>query len=59
MRGASDQVTFLQAEKNYLIILREYYDLLYLYFNAVEAFKAATGKNSDIKASTQSKGDER
>ncbi|PNV74279.1 channel protein TolC [Leptospira inadai serovar Lyme] len=59
VRGASDQVTFLQAEKNYLIILREYYDLLYLYFNAVEAFKAATGKNSDIKSSVQSKGDER
>lgn len=59
VRGASDQVTFLQAEKNYLFILREYYDLLYLYFNAVEAFRAATGKNSDYPSKTQSKGDER
>lgn len=44
VRGASDQVTFLQAEKNYLTVLRDYYEVLYLYYNAVEIYKAAVGK---------------
>ncbi|PJZ69703.1 channel protein TolC [Leptospira perolatii] len=57
VRGASDQVTFLQAEKNYLTILREYYDLLYLYFNAVEVYKAAIGKIADTKSMNPSKVD--
>lgn len=55
VRGASDQVTFLQAEKNYLTILREYYDLLYLYFNAVENYKAATGKIAEISSANKAK----
>ncbi|TGK04985.1 TolC family protein [Leptospira semungkisensis] len=57
VRGASDQVTFLQAEKNYLTILREYYDLLFLYFNAVEAYKAATGKIAEMSSSDPAKGE--
>ncbi|EMY78169.1 outer membrane efflux protein [Leptospira weilii serovar Ranarum str. ICFT] len=47
VRGASDQVTFLQAEKNYLIVLRDYYEVLYLYYNAVEIYKAAVGKKTE------------
>ncbi|XDD52042.1 TolC family protein [Leptospira sp. WS92.C1] len=47
VRGASDQVTFLQAEKNYLIVLRDYYEVLYLYYNAVEIYKAAIGKKTE------------
>ncbi|TGL74848.1 TolC family protein [Leptospira yasudae] len=47
VRGASDQVTFLQAEKNYLTVLRDYYEVLYLYYNAVEIYKAAVGKKTE------------
>ncbi|WP_061206925.1 TolC family protein [Leptospira santarosai] len=47
VRGASDQVTFLQAEKNYLTVLRDYYEVLYLYYNAVEVYKAAVGKKTE------------
>ncbi|UML83732.1 TolC family protein [Leptospira interrogans] len=47
VRGASDQVTFLQAEKNYLTVLRDYYEVLYLYYNAVEIYKAAVGKKME------------
>ncbi|TGM52823.1 TolC family protein [Leptospira adleri] len=47
VRGASDQVTFLQAEKNYLTVLRDYYEVLYLYYNAVELYKAAVGKKTE------------
>ena len=44
IRGASNLVTFLEAEKNYLSVLRGYYEQLYLYYNAIEAFRAAIGK---------------
>lgn len=47
VRGASDQVTFLQAEKNYLTVLRDYYEVLYLYYNAVEIYKAAVGRKTE------------
>jgi cobalt-zinc-cadmium efflux system outer membrane protein len=44
IRGASNLVTFLEAEKNYITVLRGYYEQLYLYYNAIEAFRAAVGK---------------
>ncbi len=44
IRGASNLVTFLEAEKNYLSVLRGYYEQLYLYYNAIEGFRAAIGK---------------
>ncbi|WP_411822195.1 TolC family protein [Leptospira sp. 'Mane'] len=44
IRGASNLVTFLEAEKTYLNVLRSYYEIIYLYYNALEAFRAAVGK---------------
>jgi cobalt-zinc-cadmium efflux system outer membrane protein len=44
IRGASNLVTFLEAEKNYLNVLRSYYEIIYLYYNALEAFRASVGK---------------
>ncbi|MCZ8158045.1 MAG: TolC family protein [Leptospira sp.] len=44
IRGASNLVTFLEAEKNYLNVLRSYYEIIYLYYNALEAFRASIGK---------------
>lgn len=44
IRGASNLVTFLEAEKNYLNVLRSYYEIIYLYYNALESFRAAIGK---------------
>lgn len=44
IRGASNLVTFLEAEKNYLNVLRSYYEITYLYYNALEAFRASVGK---------------
>ena len=47
-RGASNLVTFLEAEKNYITVLRGYYEQLYLYYNAIESYKAAIGKLGGI-----------
>ncbi|TGN20146.1 TolC family protein [Leptospira idonii] len=44
VRGASNLVTFLEAEKTYLNVLRSYYEIIYLYYNALESFRAAVGK---------------
>ncbi|MBL0954213.1 MAG: TolC family protein [Leptospira sp.] len=44
IRGASNLVTFLEAEKNYLSVLRSYYEIIYLYYNALEGYKASIGK---------------
>jgi len=44
IRGASNLVTFLEAERNFLSVLRNYYELIYLYYNALENFKAAVAK---------------
>ncbi len=44
LRGATNLVTFLEAERNYLTVLRNYYEQLYLYYNAIENFRAAIGK---------------
>ncbi|MCB1180106.1 MAG: TolC family protein [Leptospiraceae bacterium] len=44
VRGATNLVTFLEAERNYLNVLRSYYEQLYLYYNAIESFRAAIGK---------------
>lgn len=44
VRGASNQVAFLEAEKNYISVLKGYYEQLYLYYNAIESFRAAIGK---------------
>lgn len=44
IRGASNLVTFLEAERNYLNVLRSYYEITYLYYNALEAYKASVGK---------------
>lgn len=44
MKGATNLVTFLEAEKNYLSVLRSYYEELYLYYNAIELFRASIGK---------------
>jgi len=48
IRGASNLVTFLEAEKNYITVLRGYYEQLYLYYNAIESYKAAIGKLGGI-----------
>ncbi|MCP5513341.1 MAG: TolC family protein [Leptospiraceae bacterium] len=44
IRGASNLVSFLEAEKNYLTVLKGYYEQIYLYFNAIESYRAAVGK---------------
>ncbi len=49
IRGASNLVTFLEAEKNYLTVLRGYYEQLYLYYNAIESYKAAIGKLGGVE----------
>ncbi|WCL48181.1 TolC family protein [Leptospira sp. GIMC2001] len=43
IRGASNLVTFLEAERNFLNVLRTYYELIYLYYNAIDQYKAAIG----------------
>jgi outer membrane protein, heavy metal efflux system len=43
-RGASNLVTFLESERNYLTVLRGYYEQIYLYYNSIENFRAAIGK---------------
>ena len=48
IRGASNLVTFLEAEKNYLTVLRGYFEQLYLYYNSIEIFRAAIGKLGNI-----------
>ena len=48
IRGASNLVTFLEAEKNYLTVLRGYYEQLYLYYNSIEVFRAAIGKLGNV-----------
>lgn len=44
IRGASNLVTFLEAERNYLNVLRSYYEIIYLYYNSLENFKASVAK---------------
>ncbi|MCB1189899.1 MAG: TolC family protein [Leptospiraceae bacterium] len=44
IRGASNLVSFLEAEKNYLNFLKSYYEQIYLYYNSIEVFRAAIGK---------------
>lgn len=44
IRGATNLVAFLEAEENYLSFLKSYYEQIYLYYNAIEVFKAAIGK---------------
>jgi outer membrane protein, heavy metal efflux system len=44
IRGASNLVSFLEAEKNYLTVLKGYYEQIYLYYNAIESYRAAIGK---------------
>ncbi|HMV81002.1 MAG TPA: TolC family protein [Leptospiraceae bacterium] len=44
VKGASNLVTFLEAEKNYINLLKGYYEQLYLYYNAIEQFRAAVGR---------------
>jgi len=48
IRGASNLVTFLEAEKNYLTVLRGYFEQLYLYYNSIEVFRAAIGKLGNV-----------
>jgi outer membrane protein, heavy metal efflux system len=47
IRGASNLVTFLEAERNYLTVLRTYYELIYLYYNSIDLFRAAIGKMNE------------
>lgn len=47
LRGASSLVSFLEAEKNYLNVLRSYNEQMYLYYNAIENFLASIGKIGD------------
>ena len=48
IRGASNLVTFLEAEKNYLTVLKGYFEQLYLYYNSIENFRAAIGKLGNV-----------
>ena len=48
IRGASNLVTFLEAEKNYITVLKGYYEQLYLYYNAIESYKASIGKLGNL-----------
>lgn len=48
IRGASNLVTFLEAEKNYFTVLKGYFEQLYLYYNSIEVFRAAIGKLGSI-----------
>ena len=48
IRGATNLVTFLESEKNYITVMKGYYEQLYLYYNAIESFKAAVGKLGSI-----------
>lgn len=53
IRGASNLVTFLEAERNYLTVLRTYYELIYLYYNSIDIFRAAIGKLNEESTSGQ------
>jgi len=44
IRGASNLVTFLEAERNYFHLLKGYYELTYLYYNAIEFYRASVGR---------------
>jgi len=44
LRGASNLVTFLEAERNFLNVLKNNYELTYLYYLSIEAFRASIGK---------------
>jgi cobalt-zinc-cadmium efflux system outer membrane protein len=48
IRGASNLVSFLEAERNYLNVLRTYYELIYLYYISIDQYRAAIGKISSI-----------
>lgn len=48
IRGASNLVTFLEAEKNYITVMKGYYEQLYLYYNAIESYKASIGKLGNL-----------
>ncbi len=48
IRGASNLVTFLEAEKNYITVLKGYYEQLYLYYNAIESYKASIGQLGNL-----------
>ncbi|MDF3819449.1 TolC family protein [Leptospira sp. 96542] len=48
IRGASNLVTFLEAEKNYLNVLRSYYEIIYLYYSALESYRASIGKMDNV-----------
>jgi outer membrane protein, heavy metal efflux system len=43
VRGAFNLVTFIESEKNYLEVLKKYYELVFLYYNAIEEFKFGSG----------------
>lgn len=43
IRGAFNLITFIEAERNYLSILQNYYELIYLYWNSLEEFKSNAG----------------
>ena len=49
IKGAVPLVTFLEAERNYLSVLKSYYELIYFYFISIEQFKAAVGEISDLE----------
>ncbi|MCE9499257.1 MAG: TolC family protein [Leptospira sp.] len=44
IRGASNLVTFLEADRNYFNLLKGYYELIYLYYNAIESYRASVGR---------------
>jgi len=48
IKGASNLVTFLEAERNYITVLKGYYEQLYLYYNAIESYKASIGKLGNL-----------
>lgn len=42
IRGAFNLVNLIEAERNYLSVLRNYNELVFLYYNTIEEFKSAT-----------------
>ncbi|MBE7413216.1 MAG: TolC family protein [Leptospiraceae bacterium] len=44
IRGASNLVTFLEAERNFLNVLKNNFELIYLYYLSIEKFRASIGK---------------
>ncbi len=43
LRGAFNLVNLIEAERNYINVMKNYFELLFLYYNTLEEYKSASG----------------